>query len=175
VKGHFSRNPCVCGSLMIWPARPLVGDLMTRKRGQKASKARSPKTLRQKGDWRELEKLFGRIQKLLQPQGTSVEWNSKIPDPVTGEQRQVDVLIKTAEGLRISVECRDRSAAQSVMWIEELAGRKISLGLDGMIAVSARGFSAPAIKKARHFGILLYDLKRLHGRRDRHLGPARGR
>ena len=47
------------------------------------------------------------------------------------------------------------------MWIEELAGRKESLGLDGMIAVSIRGFSALAAKKAARFGIVLYDFKLL--------------
>jgi Restriction endonuclease len=67
------------------------------------------------------------------------------------------VLIETDDGRKISVECRHRSGAQSVMWIEELAGRKQSLGLDGMIAVSVAGFSALARKKAKRFGIILYD------------------
>jgi hypothetical protein len=47
------------------------------------------------------------------------------------------------------------------MWIKELAGRKFSIGLDGMIAVSIAGFSELARKKARRFGIALYDFESL--------------
>jgi hypothetical protein len=113
-------------------------------------------------NWRELEKLFGRIQKLIHGRDATVEWNGHISDPDDpAEERQIDVLITTSNGLRISVECRDRSSPQSVMWIEELAGRKVSLGLDGMIAVSPEGFSKLAQKKAKRFGILLYDLQNL--------------
>jgi hypothetical protein len=47
------------------------------------------------------------------------------------------------------------------MWIEELVGRKLSLGLDAIIAVSVAGFTPLAAKKARRFGILLYDFELL--------------
>ncbi len=114
------------------------------------------------GDWRELEKLFGRIERLVHARDANVEWNGRIADPDDlGELRQIDVLITTSNGLRISVECRDRNKPQSVMWIEELAGRKISLGLDGMIAVSPEGFSQLAQKKAKRLGVVLYDLRNL--------------
>lgn len=35
------------------------------------------------------------------------------------------------DGKRTTVECHDHTDAQSVKWIEELAGRKLSLNLDG--------------------------------------------
>lgn len=44
------------------------------------------------------------------------------------------------------------------MWIEELHGRKLSLGFDQVIAVSKSGFTKPAVKKAARFEIPLYDL-----------------
>jgi hypothetical protein len=108
------------------------------------------------------EQLNTRIAELVQGHGARVLWNGAIPDPDSpADARQIDVLIETDDGRTISVECRHRSGAQSVMWIEELAGRKLSLGLDGMIAVSAAGFTSLARKKAKRFGIILYDFDSL--------------
>lgn len=108
------------------------------------------------------EELNARIARLIHGQGATVQWNTKIPDPDSpADARQIDVLIQTDDGRNISVECRHRSGAQSVMWIEELAGRKLSLGLDGMIAVSVAGFTSLARKKAKRFGIILYDFDSL--------------
>jgi len=108
------------------------------------------------------EQLNQRIAALQLGEGVTVEWNSQIPDPDSPTApRQIDVLITNHDGKRTSIECRDRSSAQSVMWIEELAGRKISLGLDGMIAVSVNGFSSLARTKANRFGITLYDFDKL--------------
>lgn len=108
------------------------------------------------------EQLNQRIAQLLQDADATVEWNAHIPDPDSpGDSRQIDVLIIDATGKRTSVECRERGGAQSVMWIEELVGRKLSLDLDGMIAVSLKGFSALARTKAARYGIVLYDFDRL--------------
>jgi len=108
------------------------------------------------------EQLNERIQKLLVGNGANVQWSAEIDDPdKPSEKRQIDVLITSGNGKRSSVECRDRSEAQCVMWIEELIGRKISLGLDGMIAVSVKGFSKLAQVKANRYGITLYDFDRL--------------
>ena len=109
-------------------------------------------------NWKALEKLCYRIARVVQDAGAKVEWNPKgIKDPDTKQARQIDVLITGAEGKRTTVECRDHAGAQSVKWIEELAGRKVSLNLDGMIAVAMNGFTAPARVKAARFGIILYD------------------
>jgi hypothetical protein len=108
------------------------------------------------------EKLNKRIARLVQGPGATVEWNVDIPDPDSpGEPRQIDVLIRTDDRRVIAVECRHRAGSQNVMWIEELVGRKLSLGLDAIIAVSVAGFTPLAAKKARRFGILLYDFELL--------------
>ena len=100
-------------------------------------------------DFKELEQLHHRLQGLMAEQGTEVLWNAKIPDPDTpDQQRQIDVLINSG-GIKTSVECRLRKGQQSVMWVEELIGRKMSLKLDGMIAVSYDGFTRPAKIKAK--------------------------
>lgn len=110
----------------------------------------------------EFEMLNKRVEDLVHGAGAVVEWNAKIPDPDSrSDSRQIDVLITANDGRRISVEFRDRGGAQSVMWIEELAGRKQSLQLNGMIAVSTKGFSQLAAIKAARFGIVLYDFAAL--------------
>jgi hypothetical protein len=108
------------------------------------------------------EQLNERISRLINTSDTKVEWDADIPDPDSvDDKRQIDILITSADGAMISVECRNRSSAQSVMWIEELIGRKLSQKLDGMIAVSMNGFSALARTKARKYGIVLYDFDQL--------------
>lgn len=107
------------------------------------------------------EKLNSRIEKLRQTTKATVKWNAHIPDPDDpNESRQIDVLIQNGS-LRTGVECRLRDGVQSVMWVEELIGRKQSLQLDGMIGVAVNGFSKLAQKKAQHHGIVLYDFRTL--------------
>jgi hypothetical protein len=48
-----------------------------------------------------------------------------------------------------------------VTWIEELIGRRASLGADAIIAVSSSGFTAGAIRKASAFNIYLRTLDTL--------------
>ena len=110
----------------------------------------------------EFESLISRITTLLNGTGAIVERDANIEDPDSpGKTRQIDVLIKKNDGQKIAVECRKRKNAQSVMWIEELIGRKQSLDLDGMIGVSSSGFSLLAQTKAKRFGIILYDTEKL--------------
>jgi hypothetical protein len=108
------------------------------------------------------EQLNERIARLVHGRGATVQWNGSIPDPDNpAELRQIDVLICCDDGRLVTVECRHRTGVQNVMWIEELAGRKLSIGLDGMIAVSVAGFSSLARIKAQRFGIALYDFETL--------------
>ncbi|OIQ37985.1 MAG: hypothetical protein BM560_20175 [Roseobacter sp. MedPE-SWde] len=44
------------------------------------------------------------------------------------------------------------------MWIEELFGRKHSMGFDNVFAVSSSGFTKPAIAKAQALGVTLFKL-----------------
>lgn len=106
----------------------------------------------------EFEQLQSRVFGLIKADATSVEWDKRILDPQTGESRQIDVFVVEADGRNIAVECRIHKKPQDVTWIEELHGRRQSLGVDEIIAVSNSGFTAPAKVKAAHFGISLYDL-----------------
>lgn len=103
----------------------------------------------------DFEKQITRIHELLEGSNAAVTWNEKIPDPDNPSQpRQIDFTIKNSDSFTIG-ECRFRKQPEDVKWIEELIGRKISLKADGVIAVSASGFTQGAIKKASAHGVVL--------------------
>lgn len=105
----------------------------------------------------EFERRIHWLHELIERNKSVVTWNDRIVDPDNPDRsRQIDVLIKTARS-RVIVECRFRARPQDVTWIEELIGRKASLGVDGVIAVSSSGFTEGAIAKARKFGIALRE------------------
>ena len=110
---------------------------------------------------KKLEQQIERIQCLLEQDGAEITWNDHIPDPDNPSQpRQIDISIRRGQSLTI-VECRLHKAAQDVMWIEELMGRRISLGADVVIAVSASGFTSTARQKAERYGVILRDFATL--------------
>ena len=90
-----------------------------------------------------------------------VTWNDHIPDPDNPTQlRQIDITIRRDGELTI-IECRLSRRRQDVKWIEELRGRRESLGAQTIIAVASAGFTVGAQKKAARFGVLLRDLRQL--------------
>jgi hypothetical protein len=119
-----------------------------------------------------MEQQVERIKRLLEPQGAEVLWNEKIPDPDNPKQlRQIDVTIRR-DGKLTHVECRVHQEPQDVSWIEELIGRRISLGADAVIAVSASGYTEGAILKANAKGIILRELSTLSEDEVRHWGKV---
>jgi len=107
------------------------------------------------------EQQIRRIYELLTDSGAEVTWNDHIPDPDNPAQsRQIDVTIKR-DGALTLVECRQHNSRQNVKWVEELMGRRLSLGAQSVIAVSSSGFTAGAVNKAKKHGIILRDLQQL--------------
>lgn len=108
-----------------------------------------------------LERQVSRIHELLERSNECVTWNDHIPDPDNPEQlRQIDVTIHRASSLAV-IECRLSRKRQNVKWVEELIGRRESLGAQVIIGVSSAGFTKGAQRKAARFGVLLRDLKEL--------------
>lgn len=80
---------------------------------------------------------------------------------VTGRRREVDASIRSRVGtveVLVTIECRRRSKTQDVTWVEQLAAKKLAIGADHTIAVSASGFSAAAERVAHQHGISLRKL-----------------
>lgn len=110
---------------------------------------------------KKFERQIERIHQLLEAEGSVITWDDRIPDPDNPNQpRQIDVTIRRDDLLTL-VECRFHKDPQDVTWIEELMGRRTSLGADAVIAVSASGFTKTAKEKAKHFGIILRDFASL--------------
>lgn len=120
----------------------------------------------------EFEQQVARIVSLLQGQQAEVQWNERIPDPDNPTQlRQVDVTIRR-DGKVSLVECRLHSRPQDVQWVEELYGRRASLGAISVMGVSAAGFTAGAIKKAERLGVFLRDLRSVTDEEVKHWGRS---
>lgn len=106
------------------------------------------------------ERQVRHIHELLERTHDSVTWNDHIPDPDNPEQlRQIDVTIRH-NGQLTAVECRLSPNRQNVKWIEELMGRRQSLGASAIVGVASAGFTPCAQKKAARYGVRLYDLRR---------------
>ena len=107
------------------------------------------------------ERQIHRIHELLQRSHDDVTRNDHIPDPDNPTQlRQIDITVRRDETLTI-IECRLSRSRQNVKWIEELIGRRQSLGAQAIIAVASEGFTTGAKKKAARYGVLLRDLRQL--------------
>jgi hypothetical protein len=109
----------------------------------------------------EFEHQIERIHQLLEEEPSKVTWNDKVRDPDNPTQlRQIDITIDR-NGTIIHVECRIHKSPQDVTWIEELIGRRCSLRVEAIIAVSSSGFTDGAIKKAAQFNIHIRTLQTL--------------
>jgi hypothetical protein len=109
-----------------------------------------------------LERQIHRIHELLERSHDDVTWNDHIPDPDNPTQlRQIDITIRRGGKLTI-IECRLSRSRQNVKWIEELIGRRQSLGAQTIIAVASAGFTTGAQRKAARYGVLLRDLRQLN-------------
>lgn len=107
------------------------------------------------------ERQVQRIHELLEASAAEVTWNDRISDPDNPEQhRQVDVTIRRGQHLTL-VECRQHTSPQDVTWIEELIGRRQSLGANAVVAVSSSGFTSGALAKAHRYAVGTRDLLEL--------------
>lgn len=82
-------------------------------------------------------------------------------DRVIEEDREVDVVIEGEAGayaVVLSIECRDRSRAADVTWVEEMHTKHEHLPTNKLVLVSATGFSKAARRKASALGIELLEL-----------------
>jgi hypothetical protein len=114
--------------------------------------------------WRDFEKLVAQIEQSLGPHGVTVKSPDHIQDLVTGKSREVDASLRYQVGsvpVLITVECRQRSRAEDVTWIEQLAKKRDKLGAVKTIAVSSKHFSEEATRTADISGIELRCLSEI--------------
>jgi len=110
-------------------------------------------------DWEQLEILVAQIQKELAPDAI-VEHNVRMKGQVTGELRQIDVLVKQNIGqyeMLVIIDCKDYKAPVNVKSVEEFHGLLTDVGAHKGALVCPKGFTRTAKKRAKGFNIDLYS------------------
>ncbi|MCZ8011306.1 MAG: hypothetical protein ACK5U0_04700 [Gemmatimonas sp.] len=107
---------------------------------------------------------FQRVIALLHEQlaaEASVTESEMLTDSRTGEQREVDIVIRSEIGgypVIIGVECVDHGRPATVQWVEGMLGKHADLPTDKLILVASSGFSRQALVKAEKRGALCLSL-----------------
>jgi Restriction endonuclease len=76
-----------------------------------------------------------------------VEESAMLASAVTGNEREVDILITTnvaGHDVRIAVEATDKARPADVMWVEQMVGKHRNLPTDKLVLVSDSGFTSSA-------------------------------
>jgi len=118
----------------------------------------------------DFQTLIKTIYDQIVPDGGKVTESGMVQDKEAGILREVDILVEykyAGHEFSFVVECRDRSRAESVEWIDGLIGKTKSLNVNKIIAVSSKGFTASARKKAKENGIETLTLEEAN---DTHWG-----
>lgn len=104
----------------------------------------------------DFQELIKTIYEQIVPQGGSVTESGMVLDKEAEILREVDILVEyryAGHKFRFIVECRDRSRAETIEWVDSLIGKSKSLNVNKVIAVSSKGFASTAEKKAMENGI----------------------
>lgn len=89
-------------------------------------------------------------------EGVTIESPKYLPDKITGELREHDIVLTYHSPLRqlvVAIECRDRSRRVTVGQVEEFHTKCRDTGVNKGIIVASGGFGRPARMKATHYGI----------------------
>jgi hypothetical protein len=102
------------------------------------------------------QQLVHLIEHQLAPYEATVTESKEFTDTVTGQQREVDIVIETKVGAHpfvIGIECRDRKRPADAPWIEGIASKHRDIGTHKTVVVSKSGYYKPALKKAEQLKI----------------------
>jgi hypothetical protein len=83
--------------------------------------------------------------------------STELTDLVTGEPREVDVVIEgeiAGEALIVGIECRDHKRAQAVGWVDEMRGKHEHLPTNRLVLVSSSGFTRQARNSAEKANVV---------------------
>lgn len=86
----------------------------------------------------------------------SVTESKMFTDSITGEKREVDIVIESKFGshnIVLSIECRDHKRKCDTPWIESMKSKHDSLPTSKLVLWSASGFYKPALLKAEKLNI----------------------
>ena len=116
-----------------------------------------------KADGKALEQLVAIIEKVVSGNdNVTVERDKRLPDKITGEQRQFDVVLTVKHqhhAVCIGIECRDKSRPVGVGQVEEFHTKCQHTGVNQGVIVSASGFYNTARRKADFLGLRCLDIE----------------
>jgi hypothetical protein len=108
--------------------------------------------------WKRFEKLAFGVH-LLREDGAQVSYNQTIVGLRTGRPRQVDICVRyerVGQQHFVMVECKDEEV--SISQVEGFNTKKMDVGADHVVVVSARGFQEGAMAAARAYDIDVFHL-----------------
>lgn len=112
-----------------------------------------------------MEKVVASLEQALgQKSGITVESPKHLPDSVTGELREHDVVItypSPHHEMVLAIECRDRSRKVTVNDVEGFSSKCRHTNVHKGVMVSPKGFSKTSLTKAKHFGITCLTLQQV--------------
>jgi hypothetical protein len=112
---------------------------------------------------RVLEEIVASLERALGGKnGIKVESPKFLPDSVTGDMREHDVVIaypSVHHAVLLAIECRDRSRKVTVNEVEGFALKCQHTGISRGVMVSPKGFWKTALVKAKHCGITCLTLQ----------------
>lgn len=95
-------------------------------------------------------------QVMREDESITVTPSAMLPDVVTGEPREVDILVETivaGHKVNVGIECRAHKRPQAVTWVESVRSSHADLPVHLSVLVSESGFYKPAVEKAQHYGM----------------------
>ena len=111
-------------------------------------------------DWREYEEAVAMLYEQAEGIGT-VTRNARVTDSITGQLRQIDVLVTLTErghSLSIVIDAKFRASKINVREIESVQSLAAAVNASKAVVVAANGWTRPAERRAAASGV---DLKLL--------------
>jgi hypothetical protein len=108
------------------------------------------------------------IERQLAPLGAVVTESAMLPERLSGELREVDILVSLDEGphrLQIGIECQDKARPATKQWVEAIAKKHEELGINKSVLVSSSGLYPAARRRAEKLFMSVIDFENI-GRAD---------
>lgn len=112
----------------------------------------------------QFQNLVYEIERQLAPLGAIVEQSAMLPERLSGELREVDILVSLDEGyhrVRIGIECQDKSRPATKQWVEAIAKKHEELGINKTVLVASAGFYSAARRRAASLFIGVVDIENI--------------
>lgn len=119
------------------------------------AKAKKATPRKDRSEWERFETFVYELERLLSERGARVKLNDQVRSRF-GNLRQCDATVRIGTGtteLLILIECRNRKKVSDVLWIEQLATKRLDLRAARVVVVTNKPLSSPALQAAAHHDI----------------------